>query len=301
MTADPDRVQRRGRRQRAWLAVRAATCYLRAMTLGPDLAGFARDTFTCDGESRTVYRAGTGPGVVVVHEIPGITPAVHAFAARVVAAGFTVAMPSLFGEPGRPLSPGYVVSHIARACIAREFVVLASDRSSPITTWLRALCRDLHARAGGPGVGAIGMCLTGNFGIALMVEPSVRAPVLCQPSLPFAIDKTRRAALHASPAELEVARQRMAEGAGLLALRFTGDLSCPRARFERLREELPGVETIEIDNRLGNPHGISPFAHSVVTNDLVDVEGHPTRAALERVLGFFDEHLRPESRLGKAP
>lgn len=261
------------------------------MSHPPELPGFTPEPFTHEATTRTVYWGGAGPGVLVCHEIPGITPAVHRFAERVVAAGFTVAMPSLFGDPGRPLSPGYVAGQMARACIAREFHVLASDRSSPITTWLRALCRALHARAGGPGVGAIGMCLTGNFGIALMVEPAVRAPVLSQPSLPFPLGAARRAALHASPAELAAARARMAEGAGLLALRFTADPVCQRARFDRLRAELPGVETIEIDNGPGNGHGISRFAHSVVTNDLVDAAGHPTQAALHRVLAFFREHL----------
>jgi len=262
------------------------------MQPAPALSGFTCETFSHDGLSRPVYFAGAGPGVVVVHEIPGITPAVQRFAERVVADGFSVAMPSLFGVPGQPLGPLNMARELGRACVAREFAVLASRRSSPIVVWLRALCRELHTRAGGPGVGAIGMCLTGNFGIALMLEPAVIAPVLSQPSLPLALGRERQKGLHASPEELAVARRRMAEdGVGLLAMRFTADPTCPRARFEHLREALPGVETIEIDSAPGNPHGIPPWAHSVVTNHLVDEAGHPTRAALERVLGFFHEHL----------
>src|SRR5262245_5896041 len=142
------------------------------------LDGFSEGRFTHDGVARPVYRRGSGPGVVVIHEIPGITPPVAAFARRVADAGFTVALPHLFGTPNKPLSTMYALGQGLRACIDREFAVLASRRSSPITDWLRALCRDLHGEIGGKGVGAIGMCLTGNFALALMVDPSVMAPVL---------------------------------------------------------------------------------------------------------------------------
>jgi dienelactone hydrolase len=257
------------------------------------LEGFQRFTFAHDGESKPVYRRGAGPGVVIVHEVPGITPPVEAFANRVADAGFTVYLPHLFGTPGRPLSAGYAIGQMARVCISQEFHVLAAGSSSPITAWLRALCRRAHAECGGPGVGAIGMCLTGNFALALMVDESVMAPVLSQPSLPFPISRARREGLHLSTRDLEIVKKRARQGCGVLGLRFTVDPLVPRERFERLRRELgAGFEAIEIDSRPGNPHGIKRTAHSVVTNDLVDAAGHPTRAALDRVLGFFAERLR---------
>lgn len=256
------------------------------------VAGFTETSFTHDGATRTVYRRGEGPGVIVMHEIPGITPPVAAFATRVADEGFTVFLPRLFGTPNKPLSPGYALGQIARACVSREFSVLAARGSSPITHWLRALCRHAHAELGGKGVGAIGMCLTGNFALALMVDPVVMAPVLSQPSLPFAISPHHRAGLHLSDADLAVVKQRVADGCPVLGLRFTGDWMVPRARFDHLRRELgAGFEAIEIDSSWGNPHGINRTAHSVVTNDLVDEEGHPTRAALERVIAFFRERL----------
>jgi dienelactone hydrolase len=256
------------------------------------LPGFDETTFTHDGATRTVYRRGTGPGVVIMTEIPGITPPVAAFAERVAAEGFTVFVPNLFGTPGEPLTPRRALVEIARACVSREFHVLAAREASPITHWLRALCRHAHAEIGGKGVGAIGMCLTGNFALALMVDPVVMAPVLSQPSLPFPIGRARRAGLHLSDADLAAVKARVAGGCPVLGIRFTGDPACPPERFARLREELgAGFEGIEIDSSRGNPHGIPPSAHSVVTTDLVDREGHPTRAALDRVLGFFKERL----------
>jgi dienelactone hydrolase len=258
------------------------------------LAGFEQFTFDHDGAARTVYRRGSGPGVVVIHEVPGITPEVARFARRVADAGFTVFAPCLFGTPGRPLSVPYMLEQAARACVSREFYVLARGASSPITDWLRALCRHAHAACGGPGVGAIGMCLTGNFALALMVDEAVMAPVLSQPSLPFPLTASHRAALHLSDADLAVVKRRAAAGCGVLGLRFTRDPLCPPERFATLRRELgPGFEGIEIDSGRGNPHGIKRTAHSVVTVDLVDEAGHPTRQALERVLGFFHERLRP--------
>lgn len=261
-----------------------------------NLPGFELRSFTHDGATRSVYRRGSGPGVVVMHEIPGITPAVAAFARRVADAGFSVALPHLFGTPDRDLSVGYTVGQLARACISREFRVLAAHESSPITDWLRALARDLHAEVGGPGVGAIGMCITGNFALALMLDDCLLAPVLSQPSLPFGIGAERRAGLHVSPETLDVVRRRVAEGACVLGMRFTDDFMVPPERFASLRRELgDGFEAIEIDSSPGNPHGIPRTAHSVVTNDLVDQEGHPTRQALDRVLSFFAERLRPNS------
>jgi dienelactone hydrolase len=264
------------------------------------LEGFRTTEFTHDGVTHPVHRGGSGPGVVVIHEIPGITPPVAAFAERVARAGFTVALPELFGTRGKPLSVPYALGQMARACISREFHVLASGRSSPVTTWLRALCRELHEELGGPGVGAIGMCLTGNFALALMVDPWLMAPVLSQPSLPFPLGRERRAALHLSPSDLEVVKRRVREeGQRVVGLRFTADPMCPPERFETLRRELgDGFEGIEIDSSKGNPHGIPRAAHSVLTNDLVDESGHPTREALDRVLAFFQERLKPPAPTG---
>ena len=258
--------------------------------------GFEQRSFTHAGETRAVYRRGTGPGVVVMHEIPGITPAVAAFARRVADAGFSVALPHLFGTPNKDLSVAYTVGQLARACISKEFRVLAAHDSSPLTDWLRELARDLHAEIGGPGVGAIGMCITGNFALALMLDECLLAPVLSQPSLPFGLGAERRAGLHVSEETLAVIRRRVAAGACVLGLRFTDDFMVPAERFATLRRELgAGFEAIEIDSSPGNPHGIPRSAHSVVTNDLIDEAGHPTRQALDRVLGFFAERLRPQA------
>ncbi|MDQ3370357.1 MAG: dienelactone hydrolase family protein [Myxococcota bacterium] len=259
-----------------------------------DLSDLERHDLTFDGITRPVFRGGAGPAVIVMHEIPNLHPGVLAFGRRVIEAGFTVYLPSLFGQAGAAVGVRSTAAGLLRACVSREFAVWATGTTSPITTWLRALAREAHAACGGPGVGAIGMCLTGGFALAMMVDEAVVAPVLSQPSVPFPITRAHRRDLGVSDADLAVIRQRAAAGTCVLGLRFTHDRLVPDARFARLRDELgDGFLAIEIDSGPGNPHGLGRTAHSVLAIHYVDEPGHPTRLALDRVLAFFRERLQP--------
>jgi len=269
--------------------------------MGP-LDHYDKTTFTFDGKPRTVYRRGSGPAVVVIAEMPGITPKVVEFADRVVDLGCTVALPHLFGDPGRdPYAKGtlgavaYVVESIAPACISREFTVLATGKTSPVIEWLKALARSYHDECGGPGVGVVGMCFTGGFALAMMAEPAVLAPVLSQPSLPFSIGKGRKHSIDISDADLVTAKSRCAaEGLTVLGLRFTGDPLVPKERFEFLREQLgEHFVSCEIDSSKGNAAGNPTNAHSVLTEHLIDEPGSPTRDALDKVLSLYKSRLLP--------
>jgi dienelactone hydrolase len=263
----------------------------------PELPGFTQESFEHDGTSRPVYRRGSGPAVIVIHEVPGVTPRVAAFGTRVADEGLTAVMPSLFGRPGREVSGPYALRSIVHGCVSREFANWALSTTSPITLWLRALAKAEHARCGGPGVGAVGMCFTGGFALAMMVDDEVVAPVLSQPSLPFPVGAARKRDLAISDADLAVIKARAAEGQCVLGLRFTGDMAVPGARFQRLRDELGDrFLAVEIDSSPGNPHGVPKRAHSVLTEHLVDEPGHPTREALDQVLAFFRERLEPPER-----
>ncbi len=256
------------------------------------LAGFDLTTFTHEGRSHDVYRAGSGPAVVVIHELPGLHPGVVEFARRLVDAGYSVYLPSLFGRPGEPAGAAAVLRSVLRVCVAREFTILA-DRTSPVATWLRALAAEAHRECGGPGVGAIGMCFTGGFALAMAVEPAVLAPVLSQPGLPAPVNARKRAAVGLDNADLARVKARAQRGLCVLGLRFSADKGCPGERFESLRRELgEGFEGIEIDSSPGNAHRIPARAHSVLTVGLVDEPGHPTRAALDRVMEFMSQRLR---------
>jgi dienelactone hydrolase len=265
-----------------------------------DLATFERHAFTADGVTHTVYRKGVGPVVVVITEMPGISPMVLGFADRVVALGCTAVLPDLFGEAGKdPIklgkaaAAGYGLRSMGGACISREFSVLAAGRSSPIVSWLRALAHEEHARAGGPGVGVVGMCFTGGFALAMAVDDLVLAPVMSQPSLPFPLGAARKASVDTSEADLAVVRQRCdAEGLRVLGLRFDGDPFVPRERFAFLKEQLgDGFVAVELRQEDGHPEGPLAKHHSVLTGDLIDEPGEPTRAALDQVLALFRRRL----------
>ncbi len=256
------------------------------------LADFTDTSFEHDGVSRRVFRMGEGPAVVVMAEIPGITPKVADFARRVAAAGFTVVMPVLFGTPGAEATPGHTMKVITKACVSKEFAAFATSRTAPVSVWLRALAADAHESCGGPGVGAVGMCFTGGFALGMMVDERMLAPVLSQPSLPIGpLPKSKRA-LQLAPDDLARVKERAADGVCVLGLRFTGDILSPGDRFARLREELGDAFIgVEIDSSKGNQWDIPKMAHSVLTEHFVDEPGHPTRVALDQVLDFFRDKL----------
>lgn len=275
-------------------------------TVAPDgdLATYELDSFTAAGSTHPIYRKGAGPAVIVITEMPGITPMVLGFADRVVALGCSVVLPDLYGTAGRDPFGGstiaaaaYSTRSIASGCISRDFSTFALDRTSPINDWLRPLARAEHERCGGPGVGAIGMCFSGGFALAMATDPSVVAPVLSQPSLPFGASRSRRGAIDVSSADIDTVVGRCsAESLRVLGLRFRGDPFVPDERFAFLAERLgDGFIAVELDQADGNPAGLeSPLVsshHSVLTLALSDDAGEPTRAALDQVLDFFRDRL----------
>jgi dienelactone hydrolase len=220
------------------------------------------------------YRKGEGPGVIVIHEIPGMTDKVIGFAQEIVDAGFTVVMPSLFGTPGRPGSTGYALGTVARVCVRSEFSKIGLRKTSPIADWLRALARSLHEELGGPGVGALGMCFTGGFALAMLADAPIAAPVLAQPSLPFPVSKAHRADLGLSPADLAAVKSKAAAGCSVLGLRYADDPAVG-TRFDTLRREL-GDKFIAVE--------FPGRKHSTLTE-------HRQQEGVDRVLAFFGERL----------
>jgi dienelactone hydrolase len=251
-------------------------------------SAYEKFDFTDGPWMRAVYRRGSGPAVIVIHEAPGLHPLMLRFADRVAKAGMTVFLPSLLGEPGRPVTNGYMIGTLLQViCIRREFNLWSPGKSSPIVDWLRALARKAHAECAGKGVGAVGMCLTGGFALAMMTEPAVVAPVLSQPSMPASITAKRRAGIDASASEVACAKQRFRdEGLSMIGLRFKNDKNVPDARFETYRREFGDkFEAIELEDADARPSSRPP--HSVLTVHMK--EDGPTKAAEQRVIAFFKE------------
>lgn len=266
-----------------------------------DLANYERTTFTHGGKTRDVFRRGTGPAVIVIAEMPGITPKVIEFADRVVDIGCTAVMPHLFGVPGKDStsdgkaglgSVAYFVSSYVPVCVSREFVAFATGKSSPVVDWLRALATHEHEVCGGPGVGAIGMCFTGGFALAMATNPSVLAPVLSQPSTPLGITRKARYNIDISRPELEQVKARCREeDLRVIGMCFKSDRLVPSERFRFLRDELGDAFVgIELDDGDANPNSPVP-PHSVVTEHLLDEPGSGSREALDQVLDLFRTKL----------
>ncbi|CAB4574217.1 unannotated protein [freshwater metagenome] len=241
------------------------------------LNGWIKGSFTAAGITHDTYRKGSGPLVVVVHEVPGITPKVTAFAEEVVSAGFTVVLPDLVGTPGKEMSNGYAMSSLAKVCVSKEFTAMARNKTSPIIGWLRALGRSLHQEIGGRGIGAVGMCFSGGFALGMMLDDHMLAPVLSQPSLPFPMGAKRAADLNLSPDDALVVRRRADEGCQVLGLRFTGD-RLVGTRFDSLRDLLgDAFIAIELPSSKKTDHSV-----------LTEQRDEPS---VQRVINFFREKL----------
>ena len=267
----------------------------RDLTRDDALEDFDHRQMTVDGVAKTVHVAGTGPAVIVMTEMPGISPHVARFARWVRDAGFTVYMPSLFGRDGAVPQPEEGAAIFRRACVSAEFRALGAGSSSPVTAWLRGLARIAHEECGGPGVGAIGMCFTGNFALSMMLEASVLAPVLSQPSLPL----DDPGGLDISPEELTAVRARLErDDLTVLAYRFAGDQICRAERFTALSRALGDRFVARtLPDSAANPEpppffqSHVPYPHSVVTVHLIDEAGQPTVAARDEILAFFAQRL----------
>jgi len=247
------------------------------MSAPKTLDGFELFEFEDAEMSHWVYVRGSGPGVLLMHELPGMVPQCVELATLIANRGFTVFMPLMFGEPAAPPDKSLAL----RVCVSREFHCFAQHESSPITRWLRSLCRaKIRPRCPGPGIGAIGMCFSGGFVLSLFIDDQLLAPVLCQPGLPFpSLKPGARAALGVSPEDLQEA---VASPVPILGFRFQGDDICPKQRFETLRStfgdrfeghELPGDD------------------HSVMTLSFVNDPAHPTFQARERLFAFLHQQL----------
>jgi dienelactone hydrolase len=276
------------------------------MNVDDPLEDFAHREITLDGVAKQVFVAGSGPAVIVMTEMPGISPHVARFSRWVRDAGFTVYMPSLFGRDGAVPGADEGRAVFQRACVSAEFRAFAAGQSSPVTLWLRSLARLAHGECGGPGVGAIGMCFTGNFALTMMLEPAVLAPVLSQPTLPL----NDPAGLEIAPEELAAVRQRLEqEDLTVLAYRFEGDRFCKAQRFAAYSEAL-GARFVArvLPDSAANRDSLAPFfehvvasPHSVVTAHLVDEAGQPTIAARDEILAFFSMRLASREASHSSP
>lgn len=242
---------------------------------------FEFEALNADGQSlrHSIYFAGEGPGLLLLQEMPGIGPEMIRLAERFRAEGFQVYMPHLFGPLGEV---DRVRNGIRILCMRKEFALFSSNQTSPITAWLRALVATISARSRFPKIGVIGMCLTGNFALSLMTEASVHGAVASQPSLPV----HRHDVVHMNAADIKALCEAIDQKGDVHAYRFANDPMCTAIRFKALDDALN-----EVGNQRVQLHTLPGVGHAVLTLDLVDERGHPTREALEDVVSYFKARL----------
>lgn len=150
---------------------------------------FERFTVETDTVSHDVYVTGSGgPGVLLLHEIAGLTTNTLELASEIAATGLTVAVPHLFGrmegEGAMAMATGF--GGMLGRCIAREMTMFVANQPRRGTEWLLAAAEWLAGRTDSPrGVGVIGMCATGSFAMGAVFDPNVGAVVASQAATPM--------------------------------------------------------------------------------------------------------------------
>ena len=249
----------------------------------PQIGAFRKERFTGPVGDTTrrfdVYVRGAGPPIVVMQELPGIGQQVLLLADKLVNAGFEVWLPHMFGPLGKISMTGNAVRVL---CMQREFQLFSKHKSSAAVDWMRALCRHVRDVRGAKGVGCVGMCLTGNFALAMIADDAVLAAVASQPSLPLR-DAT---AIHMSDAEIAASRAAIDAKGPMRAYRFEGDPMCTGVRFAAIGKAFnDGRERVVLRTLKGADH-------SVFARDFVDDGTGQTAQALAEIIAYFGERLR---------
>ncbi len=229
------------------------------------------------------------PPVILIHEIPTINQTTVNLGNLIHRRGFTVVLPSLIGTPVERNPRAQARRDFASMCMSAMFGALAYNRTAPIVDWLRGLARRESALAGGRSVAVIGMCFSGGFALATILEDRVAAAVMSQPALPFIVGSD----LGLSPADLATVKDKVGRGSCVRILRYSRDWKSPRSRFDRVECEFPDSERVEIqtENRAD---------HSVLRDGIGLPRGTDLGDALQGTLDFLDDHLKsPAERAGR--
>lgn len=208
------------------------------------------------------------PSVMLMHEFPGINRDLVQLA-DTLAREFRVVVPSIFGRDGAPTTG----NSLKQICVRREVHALALHGVSAAVGWLRDFAEEHVARRRNEPYGVIGMCFSGNFALALAVDPRVAAAVVAQPSIPIL-----PCALGLAPDDKEALKRRT--GLHAQGYRFRRDWISPAAKL-RAAERLLGLERMRTFS-LSEPN---EHRHSTLTGACANEQ------AIEGVRAFLAERL----------
>jgi dienelactone hydrolase len=224
----------------------------------PPPCSWSLDGFQPVKDLPQVLRAGdmSRAPIVLLHELPGLTPADLALAQCLAQHDLNVYVPVLFGEAGQDnILAGYFQS-----CLTGQFECAKLSTSSPVLERIERVVDHAYGIGGKP-VGVIGMCLTGSFPLALLRNRHVRAAVVCQPTVPFSL-------LASGPAGAQVKNLGLGQDdlvaalrsdVSFLALRYTADRFCPEERMKMI-ETIFGDRVAVVRIETGDPRKHSTLA-----------------------------------------
>lgn len=197
--------------------------------------------------SHDVYYAGNGPALLLIQELPGIDQDTIDLAEKLIGQGYSVYLPHLIGKFGRKT----LWRNTARLfCVRREINMFSKGKQSPISAWLRALCGEIENHAGSGKIGVIGMCLSGNFALAMMADDAVLGAVASQPSLPV----LGKSALDMSESDIVECKAAMKAKGGVLAMRYADDFLARRDTMDALKAAFePHIKTVQFE---GSKHAL---------------------------------------------
>jgi dienelactone hydrolase len=192
--------------------------------------------------------------VLRLHELPGFLPQTRMLAERLAGEGFTVYVPLLFGSPGGGASE---TTRLFRVFLSPRWRAFRRGRTAPIADELNVIADRIHAETG-RDVGVIGMCLTGNLGVALLSRNEhVTAAVAAQPSLPLCCKD-----------DIALGKEDSAPKADFLFFRFHND-RISEGKLGKFRERFGKLVHAD-ELTLPPPAPGSEFRHATLTIELFD-------------------------------
>ena len=229
---------------------------------------------------RRVYVTGSGPKVILLHELPGLRDGDIELGAE-LGSRFEVYMPLLFGVAGQD-DTGLGTR---QACKTGLFQCNDRNTRHSITTDLLSMTNHI---CGGAECGVIGMCLTGSFPLYLMPAEGVVALVMAQPTLPFVWHIWPFAGLDISEEDtasaMSIAAQRKAS---IYMVRYRHDFISGHSAFNRLRKR---IEASKAALSFFDAREVSAHGHSTLVNDPKQPE--VAREQVDAVVKALDARLR---------
>jgi len=238
-----------------------------------------------------------GPPVLVLHEMPALSPDVLELALRLSRQNYSVYVPLLWGKPDHNTDSQLLfLRYAVELRSSPRWRAAEADVDRPILDELASLCRliaDAHPKH---RIGVIGNCITGVFPFALAARvPKVAAPIGSQPTLPITLSGADAAKTGLSAKETALLSSRIQTDPSfqMLGFRFAGDRNCRKERFDTFESHfgssfLNGTIPLELYH---GRDGMPEHPHAVLTECHSDDPSFATAQGWQNCLDFLSAKL----------